>query len=190
MKLFTSAKGCVPSRPGPSLSLVTFRINTLTLINTYIHHVHLHSVAGARSIVDVTSGRRTGLGKAATTGRQVEVVGVDRLVKGRPGLGLPWHNTEDVHGVDLLKGALLRLVDEEEGDQDTEEAAAGKDVSILVANGTGDPRGEEGDEEVPQPVSGGAKTHGHGAVPRGEHLSDNSPDEGSPLFIAISKMDF
>lgn len=173
-------------RSGLNRLLMIFfvEISPHLLISIHIRHADLHSCARARGIVDMTSGRRTGLGKAATTRCQVQVVAVDRLLEGRPGLGLPGYDTEDVHGVDLLKGALLGLVDEEEGDQDAEEAAAGKDVAILVADGTGDPRGEEGDEEVPQPVGGGAETHGHGTVPRGEHLSDNGPDKGTPLFDA------
>lgn len=135
-----------------------------------------------RGVVVVTSRRRLRLGKATSAGGQVQPVAVDGLVEGLPAGRLPWDDAENVHGVDLLEGPLLRLVDEEEGDQDTEETAAGKDVAVAVVDGARDPGGEEGDEEVPQPVGGGAETHGDGAVAGGEHFSDDGPDEGTPLF--------
>ena len=112
----------------------------------------------------VSSSGGLGLGEVARAGLEVHLVGGDGLVEGRPGLGLPGDDAQDVHGVDLLEGAALGLVDEEEGDEDTEEAAASKDVAVAVADGGGDPGGEEGDEEVPQPVGGGAETHGDGTV--------------------------
>lgn len=142
--------------------------------------VDLNVVHGG--VVVVTSSRDLGLGKAASARGQVEVVRVDGLVQWLPALGLPGNDAEDVHGVDLLEGSLLGLVDEEEGDQDTEETAAGKDVTVTVVDGAGDPGGEEGDEEVPQPVGGGAETHGDGTVARREHLTDDGPDKGTPLF--------
>lgn len=130
----------------------------------------------------VSRGRDLGLGEAASAGGQVEVVGGDGLVEGLPARRLPGDDAEDVHGVDLLEGALLGLVDEEEGDEDADEAAAGEDVAVAVVDGAGDPGGEEGDEEVPQPVGGRAETHGGGAVAGREHLTDDGPDEGTPLL--------
>lgn len=123
-----------------------------------------------------------GLGKATAAGSKVKVVRVDGVVKGLPVLALPGNNAQDVHGVDLLERALLGLVDEEEGDQDTQETAASKDVTVLVADGASDPGSEEGDEEVPEPVGRSAKSHGDGTVARGEHLADNGPDKGTPLL--------
>lgn len=131
----------------------------------------------------VTGGRCFRLGKATRTRGQVQTVAVDGLVKRLPAGRLPGDDAENVHGVNLLERALLGLVDEEEGDQNTEETAAGKDVTVAVVNGVGDPWGEEGDEEVPQPVGSCAETHGDGAVARREHLTNNSPDKGTPLFF-------
>lgn len=171
----------VPSSKKPPLML---RTNTHTPLNFHYSHLgveHLHRRARASSIIRMRSLRHTTLCKAATTGRKVHVVRVDGLVERLPLLGLPGNNAQNVHGVDLLERALLRLVDEEEGEHHAEEAAAGEDVAVLVADGAGDPGREEGDEEVPQPVGGGAETHGHGAVARREHLSDDRPDEGTPL---------
>lgn len=129
----------------------------------------------------VTSSWRLRLGKAAATRRQVQRVAVDGLVERGPRLGLPGDDAKDVHGVHLLERALLGLDNEEEGDQHAEETAAGKDVAVAVVDGAGDPGREEGDEEVPQPVGGRAETHGDGAVARGEHLTNDGPDERTPL---------
>lgn len=144
----------------------------------------LDGIAGAGVLSVVVSGvGGLALVEVARARLEVHAVGVDGLVEGLPGLGLPGDDSKDVHGVDLLEGAALRLVDEEEGDQDTEEAAASEDVSVAVANGGGDPGGEEGDEEVPQPVGGGAESHGDGTVAGWEHFTDDSPDKRSPLFL-------
>lgn len=157
-----------------------------SFINPHIlssEYCPLDSIAGARGLaVVVSSGGGLGLGEVARTRLEVHPVGGDGLVEGLPGLGLPGDDTQDVHGVDLLEGAALGLVDEEEGDEDTEEAAASKDVAVAVADGGGDPRGEEGDEEVPQPVGGGAERHGDGTVAGWEHFTDDGPDKRSPLF--------
>lgn len=129
----------------------------------------------------VTGSGRLGLCEAAAAGRQVQVVAVDGLVEGLPVLALPGDDAQDVHGVDLLEGALLGLVDEEEGHQHAEEAAARKHVAVAVVDGARDPGGEEGDEEVPQPVGGCAETHGHGTVAGREHLTDDGPHKRTPL---------
>lgn len=143
----------------------------------------LDSVAGARVLTIVVSrGGSLGLGEVARAGLEVHPVGGDGLVEGLPGLGLPGDDAQDVHGVNLLEGAALGLVDEEEGDEDTEETAAGEDVAVAVADGGSDPGGEEGDEEVPQPVGGGAERHGDGTVTGREHFTDDGPDKRSPLF--------
>lgn len=157
-----------------------------SLIHTHIlapEYCPLDSIAGPRGLaVVVSSGGCLGLGEVARAGLEVHPVGGDGLVEGLPGLGLPGDDAKDVHGVDLLEGAALGLVDEEEGDEDTEEAAAGEDVTVAVADGGGDPGGEEGDEEVPQPVGGSAERHGDGTVAGREHFTDDGPDKRSPLF--------
>lgn len=130
----------------------------------------------------VSSGGSVGLGEVARPRLEVHPVGGDGLIEGLPGLGLPGDDAQNVHGVDLLEGAALGLVDEEEGDEDTEEAAAGEDVAVAVANGGGDPGCEEGDEEVPQPVGGGAEGHSDGTVAGWEHFTDDGPDKRTPLF--------
>jgi len=101
-------------------------------------------------------------------------------LRGNPAGGLPGLDVEDVHGVNLLKGTALGLVDEEEDDEDGGEAAASKDVAVAEVNGAVDEGGEEGDEEVPGPVGGGGNTHARSTVAEGVHLTTDGPDDGSP----------
>ena len=77
---------------------------------------------------------------------------------------LPGRDVQDVHGVDLLEGTALGLVDKEVDGEDPGEAAAGEDVAVGKVDGVGDEGGEEGDEEVPGPVGGCGDTDGDGTV--------------------------
>lgn len=114
-------------------------------------------------------------------------LGLDRGVQvgndtlgGNPAGRLPGLDVQDVHGVDLLEGATLGLVDEEEDNPDSGKAAGGKDVAVAEVNGAGDEGGEEGDEEVPGPVGGGGDSHAGSTVAEGVHLTADSPDDGTP----------
>lgn len=106
-------------------------------------------------------------------------VGNDTL-RGLPVGGLPGLDVEDIHSVHLFKGTTLGLVDEEENDEDSGEAASGKDVTVAEVNGAGDEGGEEGDEEVPGPVGGGGDSHAGSTVAEGVHLTTDGPDDGTP----------
>jgi hypothetical protein len=99
---------------------------------------------------------------------------------GNPASGLPGLDVEDVHGVDLLKGPALGLVDEEEDNEDSEEAASSEDVTVAEVDGVGDEGGEERDEEVPGPVGSSSNTHADSAVLEGVHLTTDSPDNRTP----------
>lgn len=125
-------------------------------------------------VLVLTGTALSGLGLMGT----VEV-GNDTL-GGNPAGRLPGLDAQDVHGVNLLKGATLGLVDEEEDNQDGSETAGSKDVSVAVVNGAGDEGGEEGDEEVPGPVGGGGDSHAGSTVAEGVHLTTDSPDNGTP----------
>lgn len=110
--------------------------------------------------------------------RSVEVS--NDALRGFPAGGLPGLDVQDVHGVNLLKGTALGLVDEEEDDEDGSETAAGEDVTVTEVNGAVDERSEEGDEEVPGPVGGGGNTHAGSTVTEGVHLTTDGPDNGTP----------
>lgn len=59
--------------------------------------------------------------------------------------GGDWVDTQDVHRVDLLQRAVLRLDDEEEDDREQSQTAPGKDQTVQVVDGSRDEAGEEGD---------------------------------------------
>ena len=119
-----------------------------------------------------------------STGGAVHVL--DNTLGRSPVGALPGGHVQHVHGVDFLEGATLGLVDEEEHDEDTGQAAAGEDVAVGEVNGTGDERGEEGDEEVPGPVGGGSNTNARGTVTRRIHFRAYGPDNRAPSTIARS----
>lgn len=104
----------------------------------------------------------------------------DNALGSNPVGGLPGLDVEDVHGVDLLKGPALGLVDEEEDNEDSEEAASSEDVTVTEVDVVVDEGGEEGDEEVPGPVGGSGNTHADSAVLEGVHLTTDGPDDGTP----------
>lgn len=85
-----------------------------------------------------------------------------------------------VHGVDLLEGTVLGLDDEEEDDPEQCETAATKDEAVEVVNVTNNDLGEEGDEEVEQPVGGGSESHARSTVLGRVELGNDGPDEGTP----------
>ena len=104
----------------------------------------------------------------------------DNSLGGNPAGGLPGLDVKDVHGVDLLKGPALGLVDEEEDNEDGEEAASSEDVTVTEVDGVGDEGGEEGDEEIPGPVGSSGNTHADSAVLEGVHFTTDSPDNRTP----------
>lgn len=114
----------------------------------------------------------------ARNGRAVQVF--DQTGGRLPAGGLPGLDAKDVHGVDLLEGAALGLVDEEEDNEDGSEAAGCEDIAIAEVDGTVDEGSEEGDEEVPGPVGSGGNTHADSAVLEGIHLTTDGPDDGTP----------
>lgn len=93
---------------------------------------------------------------------------------------LPRRDALDVHGVQLLEGAALALDDEEIDQQAADDVAPGEDVAVAEIDGARDEGGEEGEQEVPQPVAGGAQRHALGAVARGVQLAGDGPDHGAP----------
>jgi len=89
-------------------------------------------------------------------------------------------DAEHVHGVDLLERTVLGLDDEEEDEAGEEQAGATEDETVPVVDVVDDEGGEEGDEEVPQPVGRGGQGHAGGTVAGGVQLGDDGPDERTP----------
>ncbi|KAI6755461.1 hypothetical protein HG531_004567 [Fusarium graminearum] len=85
-----------------------------------------------------------------------------------------------IHGVNLLKCATLAFNDEEVDDESTEDIASSKDVSVAEVNVFGDEGCEEGEQEIPEPVTGGGQSHTLGSVTRREDLSHDGPNHRSP----------
>ena len=95
-------------------------------------------------------------------------------------LALPRDDIVDVHPVELLEGTAATFDDEEIDDEDGDEQTARKDIPVGEVDLVGDERGEEPDQEVPEPVGGGGQGHTLGAVLGGEELRGDSPDHGAP----------
>lgn len=114
--------------------------------------------------------------------RQIQIIGGDKVLILRrcPLAALPWLDMQDIHSIRLLQGPALALAHKEIRDQHTRQIASGEDVTIPIVDLGRDKRGEEGDEEVPRPVAGGAETHGLGAVAAGVDLARDAPDDGTP----------
>lgn len=95
-------------------------------------------------------------------------------------LALPWDDIVDVHPVELLEGTAATFDDEEIDDEDGDEQTAGKDIPVGEVDLVGDERGEETDQEVPEPIGGGGQGHTLSTVLGGEELRSDSPDHGAP----------
>lgn len=100
--------------------------------------------------------RRVGLANIPRARRQVQGIRSDEVFAlGRdPLCALAGRDVHDVHGVDFLEGAAAGFAEEEVDDDGAEEVAGREDVAVAVVDGAGDEGGEEGDEEVPDPVRG------------------------------------
>lgn len=97
-----------------------------------------------------------------------------------PAAGVPGADLLLVHGLDLLKTAVLGLDHKEVDESGKGQAAAGEHQAVKVADVVGDGTGEERHEEVPEPVGRGGQGHGRSAVASGVELSNDSPDERTP----------
>ena len=98
-------------------------------------------------------------------------------VLGRDPVGaLPRLHMLDVHGVDLLQGATVRLIDEEVGDDDAEPAASAEDVAVLKIDLALDERSKKSHEEVPGPVGQRGKTDAQIPVSGRVEFSADGPD--------------
>lgn len=57
----------------------------------------------------------------------------------------------EVHRVNLFQSTSLTFNQEEIHDESTEKVASGKNISVLKVDSRGDERGEESDQEIPEP---------------------------------------
>ena len=85
-----------------------------------------------------------------------------------------------VHGLNLLKSAILGLDHKEPNESSEGKAASGEHQAVEVANGVSDGTREEGHEEVPHPVGRGGQGHGRSAVASRVELGNDSPDKRTP----------
>lgn len=86
----------------------------------------------------------------------------------------------DVHGVNLFEGPVLGFNDEEIDNRGERCAGAGEDETIEVVNLIDDEPGEEGNQEVPEPVGSSGEAHAGSAVSEGEELCVDGPRERTP----------
>jgi hypothetical protein len=131
---------------------------SLSLIPRPTHIVNPTLRIRRRQIIDpllALHARRIRLTDAPRTRSQMQSIGSNELLAlGRDPLGaLAGRDVHDVHGVDFLEGAAAGLAEEEVDDDGAEEVAGREDVAVAVVDGAGDEGGEEGDEEVPDPVA-------------------------------------
>lgn len=85
-----------------------------------------------------------------------------------------------VHGVDLFERTALCLNHEEVDNEEEDDDRNSEDQSVEVVDLVGDHGGEEGDQEVEEPIRGCSQTHTGGAVTCGIEFSNDGPDEWSP----------
>ena len=103
---------------------------------------------------------------------------------------LPGRNMVDIHVVQLLKGTVLTLDDEEIDNKDTDKQTPGEDITIGEVDVLGDEGCEETDEEVPQPVGGSGEGHSLGTILGGEELGGNSPNHRAPGHRVLWQVSF
>jgi hypothetical protein len=75
----------------------------------------------------------------------------------------------------LLQSPALALDYEEIDEKPAENVTAGKHVAVLEIDGGNDERGEEGEEEVPEPIAGGRESHTLGTVAGGIEFAADCP---------------
>ena len=92
----------------------------------------------------------------------------------------PRQHALNVHGIDLLERPALALDHKEINQQPTEDIAPREDVAVAEVNVTRDEGGEEGKQEIPEPVRRGREGHALGAVARRVQLAGDGPDHGAP----------
>jgi hypothetical protein len=93
---------------------------------------------------------------------------------------LPGLDADDVHGIDLLEGAVFALDDGKVHQAGGEKETAGEDVAHAEVDGAGDEGSEEGQQEVPQPVGRGGQRHAARAILGRIQLGDDGPHHGAP----------
>lgn len=94
--------------------------------------------------------------------------------------GFPRRNLLNVHGIQLLERAALALENEEVHQQAANDVAPREHISVSEVNRAGNEGGEEGQQEVPQPVARGAEGHALCAVAAREQFADDGPDHRPP----------
>lgn len=112
------------------------------------------------------------LAEGPTASSHVKPVGVDETIFAeRRGIEVGTSDrvdVQDVHRVNFLERAALRLNHEEVDHEEQSETAGTEDQAVEVVDLAGDHGREERDQKVEQPVGGSGKSHTKSAVAGGE----------------------
>lgn len=113
---------------------------------------------GRRQIINpllALHARRIRLTDTPRARRKMQSIRSDKVLALRrnPLCALAGWDVHDVHCVDFLEGAAAGFAEEEVDDNRAKEVAGREDVAVAVVDGAGDEGGEEGDEEVPDPIA-------------------------------------
>jgi hypothetical protein len=92
----------------------------------------------------------------------------------------PRDDALNVHSIDLLQGAPLTLNDEEVDQDSRDEITGGEDIAEAEVDLFYNKRGEEGEQEVPEPVARGAESHSLCAIAGWVQFAGDGPDHGAP----------
>jgi hypothetical protein len=130
----------------------------LSLVPRPRHIMNTMLCSGRRQVVNpllALHARRIRLTDAPRARSQMQSVRGDEVfaLRRNPLCALAGRDVHDVHCVDFLEGAAAGFAEEEVDDDGAEEVAGGEDVAVAVVDGAGDEGGEEGDEEVPDPIA-------------------------------------
>ena len=75
----------------------------------------------------------------------------------------------------LFQSPALALNHEEIDEKPSENVTAGEHVPVLEIDGGNDERGEEGEEKVPEPITGGRESHTLSTVAGGIEFAADCP---------------
>lgn len=105
-------------------------------------------------IADILPPLRIWLSDIPGTRREVGIIQSGQVLALRwlPLCAVPWLDSVNVHGIDLLEASSLTLTDEKVYNNKGRETAGSKDIAIAVVNCAGDVRRKERDAKVPNPV--------------------------------------
>ena len=88
---------------------------------------------------------------------------------------LPRTDVFKIHRIQFLQRPALALNNKQIYDDSSDKIAACEDIAVFEIDGAGDEGCEERDQEIPEPVRGGAECHSFGAVAAGKEFAYDCP---------------